>query len=124
MLTDARLLFIFHGLLSKESEDFPLTTINSVNSRSGAVQGELKVHASGNKTDIEGVDNFDPKEFADALRAEIARLKAAPRETQESSPSADGDVLDQIARLAQLQDAGVITAEEFEAKKAELLSRL
>jgi hypothetical protein len=34
------------------------------------------------------------------------------------------DVLDQISRLAALFDAGAVTAEEFAAKKAELLARL
>lgn len=34
------------------------------------------------------------------------------------------DVVDQLERLAKLRDAGVLTAEEFDAKKQELLSRL
>jgi hypothetical protein len=40
-----------------------------------------------------------------------------------ASPSGS-DVLDQLAKLGQLWDAGVLTAEEFEAKKAQLLDRL
>jgi hypothetical protein len=34
------------------------------------------------------------------------------------------DVLDTLARLAKLRDAGVISAAEFQAKKIEILSRL
>jgi hypothetical protein len=34
------------------------------------------------------------------------------------------DVLDTLVRLAKLRDAGVISATEFQAKKAEILSRL
>ncbi|WP_104087929.1 DUF4429 domain-containing protein [Arthrobacter sp. GMC3] len=34
------------------------------------------------------------------------------------------DVMGQLQQLGQLRDAGVVTAEEFEAKKAELLNRL
>jgi hypothetical protein len=34
------------------------------------------------------------------------------------------DVLDTLARLAKLRDAGVISAAEFQAKKVEILSRL
>jgi len=39
---------------------------------------------------------------------------------------ADGepDLLDQLRRLGELRDAGVVTEEEFAAKKADLLSRL
>ncbi|CED90296.1 SHOCT domain-containing protein [Actinomyces succiniciruminis] len=43
-----------------------------------------------------------------------------------AAPSAAGgeDVMAQIQQLASLRDAGVLTEEEFTAKKAELLSRL
>jgi hypothetical protein len=34
------------------------------------------------------------------------------------------DVMDQLAKLGQLRDAGVLTEEEFAAKKADLLGRL
>jgi hypothetical protein len=34
------------------------------------------------------------------------------------------EIADSIERLAQLRDSGAITAEEFEAKKAELLDRM
>jgi len=33
-------------------------------------------------------------------------------------------VTDQLRKLADLRDAGIVTAEEFEAKKADLLRRL
>jgi hypothetical protein len=58
---------------------------------------------------------------AAAVREEIARLKTPHISPP---PSAGGEVPDQLARLAQLRDAGVLTTEEFETKKAELLGRL
>lgn len=48
--------------------------------------------------------------------------KAAP--VVESTPAAMPDVADQLAKLASLRDAGVLTEEEFTAKKTELLSRI
>ena len=41
-----------------------------------------------------------------------------------SSSRAVVDVADQIRKLAELRDAGVLTAAEFESKKAALLTRL
>ena len=38
--------------------------------------------------------------------------------------SAEGDILDQIERMGALRDRGILTDEEFSAKKSELLSRL
>lgn len=40
-----------------------------------------------------------------------------------AAPVASGDVLDQLKRLGELRQAGVLTEAEFEAKKAELLRR-
>lgn len=38
--------------------------------------------------------------------------------------SANDDIIDQVKRLGELHDAGVLTDKEFAAKKAELLARL
>jgi hypothetical protein len=47
----------------------------------------------------------------------------APAEVT-ANPAAQVDVADQLHKLASLRDAGILTDEEFAAKKAELLSRL
>jgi hypothetical protein len=38
--------------------------------------------------------------------------------------SAGPDTFDQIRKLGELRDAGLLTAEEFDTKKIDLLSRL
>lgn len=43
---------------------------------------------------------------------------------QQSAPEKEPDIIDQITRLGELHKAGILTQEEFETKKAELLSRL
>jgi ribosomal protein L7/L12 len=65
----------------------------------------------------------------DAARAASPEVpSAAPRsrdgELDASSPPGPTDVFDQIRRLGELRDAGLITPDEFEAKKVELLARL
>jgi hypothetical protein len=48
--------------------------------------------------------------------------KGGGESTQQNQPNSD--IPDQIRKLAELRDAGVISAEEFEAKKAQLLDRM
>lgn len=49
----------------------------------------------------------------------------APQPAAEPQPAGDAtDVMAQIKKLGELRDAGVLTEEEFTAKKAELLARL
>jgi hypothetical protein len=44
-----------------------------------------------------------------------------PPQPAQSAPAAEPDYMAELARLAQLRDQGVITAEDFEAKKKQLL---
>jgi hypothetical protein len=46
------------------------------------------------------------------------------REKQIEKPSAKDDILDQIQKLGELKSQGLITEEEFQKKKSELLGRL
>jgi hypothetical protein len=57
----------------------------------------------------------------DALRAEVERYVA---ERNQPAGATSPDLADQIRKLAELRDAGVLSPEEFEAKKADLLSRI
>jgi hypothetical protein len=54
--------------------------------------------------------------------AEAARRGAAAREAPADEDS--GDVAERLARLRALRDQGLITAQDYDAKKAEILSRL
>jgi hypothetical protein len=50
--------------------------------------------------------------------------KAAVDLTAQSAPTIDEDVITKLKRLAELRDSGILTSEEFDNKKAELLARL
>ena len=49
---------------------------------------------------------------------------AAPDPTASPTAKPDADVVEQIRKLGELRDAGLLTADKFEAKKIDLLSRL
>ena len=51
-------------------------------------------------------------------------IAAASRNARPVGPDTQDDPISVVARLAQLRDSGAITPEEYEAKKAELLSRI
>jgi hypothetical protein len=45
----------------------------------------------------------------------------APPAAAPAAPASTGDYTDELEKLAKLRDDGVVTAEEFEAKKKQLL---
>jgi len=76
-------------------------------------------------------EQADARHIAAAVTSAAAAPVAAPVAASVAAPvaaaspqSSASDVTDSIARLADLRDSGAITPEEYEAKKAELLSRL
>jgi hypothetical protein len=122
VLTDRRLLFVQDGFTSKTSEDFPLDKVSSVQWSSGVLLGTIVIFASGNKSEIKNVNKEDGKEMVDAIRHQLS----APAHGSVPASSSVGtvDPIEQLKKLGELRDAGIVTAEEFKEKKAELLERL
>ncbi len=54
----------------------------------------------------------------------IRELVTAARQVQIPMPAAREDIADQIRKLAELRAAGIITEEEFQGKKRDLLARM
>jgi Bacterial PH domain/Short C-terminal domain len=123
-LTDRRLLFLKEGVFSRTTEDFPMEKISSVQWSSGIVQGTLTVFASGNKAEIKNMNKDDGKQIADTIRERLSTATTHGPVRDETSAAPHPDVYGQLAKLGELRDAGILTKEEFDTKKAELLSRL
>lgn len=129
VLTDRRLFFLKDGVMSKTSEDFPIEKISSIQWSTGMLLGKITVFASGNKAEITNVQKADGKAITDAVRARLSggphagkspAVEAAPV----ASRAAGLDVYEQLKKLGELRDAGVLTEEEFVAKKQVLLDQV
>jgi hypothetical protein len=125
-LTDLRLLFLFHGMIGQAKEDFPLKLISSVQTKSGFATGGIKVHVSGNNAVISGILKNDLEPLANAVRQGMAEqhAPAATSQPQAASAAPGPDPYEVMQKLASLRDAGILSLEEFEAKKKELLDRM
>jgi hypothetical protein len=123
-LTDRRLLLVKERMFGAKAEDFTLDKISWVEWKSGLATGTATISSMGNKLEV-GMNKDDGKAITDLLRDRISALQSASAATgsgQGTEPARD--IPDQIRKLGELRDAGVLTEEEFEAKKAELLSRM
>jgi hypothetical protein len=113
--TNSRVLFIDKGLLyGLKIEEFGLDKISSSQFETGLLMGKLTIFASGNKAVIDMVPKGEVKAFAEWLSNKITNKSSTP------TPSTN-DVTDQIKKLAELRDGGILTEEEFTAKKKQLL---
>jgi hypothetical protein len=110
-LTDHR-LFFYRGSFRESVEEFGLGSIRSLEVGKDTTGERLVIHASGDRAEITQMRPGQADELTRAFRA------------LELRPSDPADARDLIRMLDELRDAGVLTAEEFDAKKAALLDRL
>ncbi len=125
ILTDQRLIFFNDGWTGSSHEDFSLSAVGSVGYSGGMLTGKLKIHASGNAVDIENVRKEDAKRLAEAARKAIVAAKGGGGNgAQASTQDAPVDPIEQIRRLGELKEVGVLTEAEFESKKSALLEQI
>lgn len=117
------------------TEMIPVKSITSVTTaRDGMLNSKVSVITAGNTVDFR-VSHAEAKIVKDTLTQLIlggpptpAHAAAEAVQTPPAAPPAPSapqvDVAAQLQQLAGLRDAGILTEEEFTAKKAELLSRL
>jgi hypothetical protein len=137
-ITSTRVIIVDAEVFSSSVEEFPLTAVVVTTAETEWLGNELEIRLrSGYEVELENLP--DLAGFAAALRDAVHRAttprpvtpapapppvpQAAPQ-PQPAPPVAQPDVLGQVAKLGELHAAGVLTDEEFQAKKAQLLDRL
>ena len=119
VLTDERLFFFEKSLLGQETvEEFSLKSITSLETGKKMTGERLVVHVSGNRSEITGMIHGQADEIVRQFRKLRADHEAAA--AQPARAIVD-DPIAQLEKLASLRERGIISAEEFDRKKAELI---
>jgi hypothetical protein len=117
--TDRRLVFYAKKLTGYDLESYPYDHISSIEMGKTMMGHHIKFFASGNEARMKWIDQKqDVSGFIAMVRA---RMKGGAGNGASAPATAEPDASDQIRKLAQLRDDGLITDEEFQAKKAQLL---
>jgi uncharacterized membrane protein YdbT with pleckstrin-like domain len=130
VITTDRLIFR-SGVLAKNGIEIPLERVNNVIFNQSVFErvlgaGDLLIESAGESGQQRFTDIAHPSEVQNEIYRQIEanEQRTADRSVGRFSGRADQSIPDQLERLAELRDRGVITAEEFERKKAELLDRM
>ena len=145
VLTTDRVIYRY-GVVSKRGVEIPLERINAITFEQAFWErllglGDLVVQSAAEGSDsrfenvrrpnkvqneiylqMEGNENRKYDRISDSVHS--ATQAAAAQAGPAPAAPAQASIADQINQLAQLRDAGHISPEEFEAKKAELLGRM
>lgn len=119
--TNKRVIFLDKGMVfGLKQKEIPLEKINSIAQQRGLVLGKIEIWDGASKMLIESVSKSTLKPFIDAVNKAREDLKT-PHDNAETVAES---IPDKIKKLAELKDAGILTEEEFNQKKSELLSRI
>ena len=124
VVTNQRILFV-HNILGKRTiREIPLSSIRSIDSKSNYLLDFLRIRGISNMMitfgNIDIISHFR-KAINDALEKRNAPQAAVPANSPDDNELSNSDV-EQLQALKQLYDSGVLTAEEFAAKKAQILN--
>lgn len=118
-LTDHRLMFVEKSIGNESLTEFDLGAINAL-SLGKRIGGEaLSVSHSGRTAVINQLGHG----LGDSIVRKYRELKAAAAAPAAPAAAAP-DPLEQLDRLAALRDRGVLTEEEFQTQKAQLLAKM
>ena len=121
VLTSERACFYSEAPFEEVFETIPLSKITSVETLSLMGYRVLRLHTAHDDLEFKTVE---PKAHFDKVLVQLERLRNEPAGGSRAPAASAEFIVDHIRKLGELRDAGLLTDDEFNAKKAELLARL
>lgn len=106
----------------QDMEITPIKSVSSVQAKKDGLWTKVRVFASGNTIEFR-FSHVEAQQFRDAIM-ELILAKDAPTPASPVEAGNQSDVYDQLKKLGELRDAGVLTREEFDAQKIKLIEQL
>ena len=139
ILTDRRILrmqpkgFVRGALGMRDYIDYPYADMRSINLSRGPFRATLEITwkiqlDKGREPRIRDIDKNEAEDICAIIREILAKqetkLTTAPIVVTSQSTQQAESPLQQLEKLGKLKEAGVITEEEFQEKKIELLKKI
>jgi hypothetical protein len=137
--TDRRVLIYKKGFLGgagfgRKVASWEYRNLTGVQLETGPITGRLSLQGPGLSDQIKGTGwsashllTIERKDY-DRAKSTVALVREQMTQFQRGISGGETttapDVMDQLTKLGGLREAGVITEEEFQAKKADLLARV
>ena len=126
VVTTDRLVFR-HGILSKRGKEIPLSRVNDIAVDQSLLErligaGDVTIESGGERGQQVFPDMPRPLAVQNAIYREMER--ARDRDAARAVGARALSIPEQIERLDELRQRGVITQSEFDAKKTQLLERM
>lgn len=119
LATNKRIVFYAKKVVGYDLEVFPYSTISSIEMSKGIMGHKITFFAAGNKATGKWISDKDIQKFVSEVKNRIGK-----KEEKKAATEIATDIPTQIKKLSELKDQGILSEEEFEEKKKELLSKI
>lgn len=121
-VTNKRVLIVVAQRLSgNDTRSIQYESIDGVHFEKGMINKELQIRAGGATYEIHVLDQSETKEAMEYIREQ---MKSSRQSNQTGSSESTADPTEQLKNLKELHDEGVISDEEFESKKEDLMDKI
>lgn len=123
--TDRRVILFTSKMGGYDVQDFAYGLLTSVDHKKGMAFGDLHLNAAGDHAHVKQIPKADIERLAQSIRDRMAMTHRPDAQQTAAVPAqptpAQSDPHEELRKLAALRDEGIITGEDFEAKKRQLL---
>jgi membrane protein YdbS with pleckstrin-like domain len=129
IVTDFRIIER-RGVISRRGREIPMSALTNIGYHQSLFEriigaGDVILESAGRDSREVFPDLPRPAQIHNEIYTQLENWQAGVRGVRSAAPApATASIPDQIDQLAQLCQRGIITEQEFQAKKAELLDRL
>jgi len=113
--TESRLVFFAKKITGYDLEVLPYSNISSIEMGKNIMGHHISLFVTGNKVAIKWINKGDIVAFVEYVKKNIGKTH-----NQTNSASMDNNIA-HLKQLAELRDQGVLTEDEFTAKKKQIL---
>lgn len=126
LATPDRVVFYRKGIMGEVIESVPLKNINSLERQSGLMKHTIFIYSSGNKIEFKSLNKADNEKLVSEIEKAQENSGGAPTKPVASTETAEPkeDVYEQLKKLGELKELGILSEQEFTEKKAILMSRI
>ncbi len=126
LVTPERVVFYRKGIMGEVIESVPLKNINSLERQSALMKHTIFIYSSGNKIEFKSLNKADNEKLVSEIekaQESSGSEKITPTAT-EKLPEQKEDVYEQLKKLGELKELGILNEQEFAEKKSVLMSRI
>ena len=121
-VTDQRVFLQTKRVGGYDVQDFAYGLLSGCNYSAGAGLGMIELVMAGERTRVTHVLKEEAKRIGPLIRHQMALARGSSM--PDAAPQAQADPAGQLRKLAELRTAGLLTEEEFQAKRGEIINRL